>query len=146
MHHPITLLLLIVLAAVGLTALRAGLAWLIAATVRPFPFDGGFPMNLLTLSLVVVIAAFATLTGVALMEHGYIGIFTFHFTSSAGLQVITDLVIVCTLAMIWMVQDARAHGRTVWPFLLLTLTLGAFGPLMYLLVGRLAGTRSAAYA
>jgi uncharacterized membrane protein len=103
-------------------------------------------MNLITLLLVLVIAAFASLTGVALMEHGYVGIFTFHFTSSAGLQVITDLVIVCVLAMIWMVQDARARGRTVWPFLLLTLTLGAFGPLLYLLVGRLAGARSAAYA
>jgi hypothetical protein len=146
MNNPANLLLLIVLASAGLMALRTGLAMLVSAAARPFHLDGVLPMNLLTLLLVLVIAAFAALTGVALMEHGYIGIFTFHFTSSAGLQVITDLVIVCTLAMIWMVQDARAHGRTVWPFLLLTLTLGAFGPLLYLLVGRLAGARSAAYA
>lgn len=146
MNNPANLLLLIVLASAGLMALRTGLAMLVSAAARPFHLDGVLPMNLLTLLLVLVIAAFAALTGVALMEHGYIGIFSFHFTSSAGLQVITDLVIVCTLAMIWMVQDARAHGRTVWPFLLLTLTLGAFGPLLYLLVGRLAGARSAAYA
>lgn len=103
-------------------------------------------MNPLTLLLILVIAAFAALTGVALMEHGYIGIFSFHFTSSAGMQVITDLVIVCALAMIWMVRDASTQGRTVWPFVVLTLVAGAFGPLLYLLVGRLRTSRAPAYA
>lgn len=101
--------------------------------------------NPLTFLLLLVLLGFAGLTGVALMDHGYLGIFTFHFTSTAGMQVITDLVIVCTLAMIWMVQDARRQGRTVWPFLLLTVAAGAFGPLLYLLVGRLRDHRAPAY-
>lgn len=84
---------------------------------------------------------FAILTGYALMQHGYWGLFEYQFQSAAGWQVLADLVIVCLLAMAWMVQDARKTGRTAWPYLLATLALGAFGPLAYLLIG-LIGERS----
>lgn len=94
-------------------------------------------MTMQTMILSVVIVAFGALTGLALVEHGYWGIFEFHFPASAGWQVLTDLVIVCGLAMLWMIQNAKATGRTVWPYLLLTLTGGAFGPLLYLLMGSL---------
>lgn len=95
-------------------------------------------MNAKSLLLVAVLLAFGALTAVALKDHGYLGLIAFHFTATAGMQVIVDLVIVCSLAMIWMVGDARRKGRTVWPYLLLTLVLGSFGPLVYLLVGELA--------
>lgn len=93
-------------------------------------------------SLALVLLAFLTLdfavlTGYALMEHGYIGLFEYQFGSLAGWQVLVDLVIVCLLAMIWMIADARRTGRTVWPYLLLTLCGGSFGPLLYLIVGLL---------
>ncbi len=105
--------------------------------------------NLAVTLLALITIGFSVLTTVALHEHGYLGIFTFHFQSSAGWQVLTDLIIVCTLAMVWMVNDARRSGRTVWPYLLLTLGGGAFGPLLYLLVGflsRRAAARPAALA
>lgn len=94
-------------------------------------------------SLALVLLAFLTLdfavlTGYALMEHGYIGLFEYQFGSLAGWQVLVDLVIVCLLAMIWMIADARRTGRTVWPYLLLTLCGGSFGPLLYLIVGLLS--------
>lgn len=86
------------------------------------------------LALIVVLLAFGALSTLALMEHGYLGIFAFHLTASAGMQVLADLVIVCTLAIFWMVADARQHGRNPWPYVVLTLTAGSFGPLLYLLL------------
>lgn len=105
-------------------------------------------MNAKSLLLIAVLLAFGALTAKALLDHGYIGIFAFHFTASAGLQVIVDLVIVCMLAIAWMVGDARRSGRIVWPYVLLTLTGGSFGPLAYLLMGELSRreTKTAAYA
>ncbi|MES1991661.1 MAG: DUF2834 domain-containing protein [Pseudomonadota bacterium] len=94
-------------------------------------------------ALIAIIAAFGTLSALALLETGYIGIFTMHMQSWAGLQVLADLVIVCLLAMIWMVHDARARGVTVWPFLVMTLALGSFGPLLYLVMRELRAPSAA---
>jgi len=92
-------------------------------------------MNRISLSLLAVIAAFGALSAVALLQHGYIGLFEMQLQNSGGMQVLTDLIIVCVLAMCWMVADARKTGRTVWPYLVMTLLLGSFGPLFYLLIG-----------
>lgn len=86
---------------------------------------------------------FAALTIYSVMEVGYLGLFEYQLATSAGWQVLADLVIVCVLAMAWMIADARRSGRTVWPYLLLTVFSGSFGPLLYLLVG-LLGSRAAA--
>ena len=45
-----------------------------------------------------------------------------------------DLIIALSLFLIWMVFDAREREISVWPFVLITLTMGSFGPLLYLLV------------
>lgn len=87
----------------------------------------------------LVLADFALLSGYALVQHGYWGLFAQQLQNSAGWQVLADLVIVCALAMIWMLADARRSGRIVWPYLLATLAFGSFGPLLYLLVGALRG-------
>ncbi len=102
-------------------------------------------MNAKTILLILVLAAFGALTAVALGEHGYFGIFAFHFPSSAGWQVLADLVIACLLIIVWMVGDARRTGRNPWPYVLLTLAGGSFGPLLYLLVGQF-GSRKAQHA
>jgi hypothetical protein len=85
-------------------------------------------------AILAVIAAFATLTTLALEQHGYFGIIAYHLPSSAGWQVGADLVIACSLAMVWMFNDARKTGRNVWPYLAITLVMGSFGPLFYLLL------------
>ena len=88
-------------------------------------------MTRLLLSL--VLRGFSALTAVALWQHGYWGIFAPLLQSTAGAQVLVDLVIALGLVMVWMWHDARAQGRVVWPWLLLTLVAGSFGPLGYLL-------------
>ena len=95
-------------------------------------------MNAKSLLLSAVLVAFGVLTVEAVAEHGYFGILSYHFPSTAGWQVLADLVIACTLAMVWMVLDARRTGRNAWPYVLGTVFFGSFGPLTYLLVGTLS--------
>ena len=94
-------------------------------------------MSVRLIALLAVILAFSVLSAEALMETGYLGIFEMHMQSFAGMQVLTDLVIVCLLACIWMVADARTSGVPAWPFVVMTLFLGSFGPLFYLVAREL---------
>jgi hypothetical protein len=82
--------------------------------------------------LIVTLALFGALTAAALWQHGYWGIIAPHFQTFGGGQVFTDLVIALTLAQVWMWQDAKVTGRNIWPWLVVTLFLGSFGPLLYL--------------
>lgn len=100
-------------------------------------------MNARLLVLLAVVLGFGALTGAALIESGYWGIITAHFRTWGGLQVLTDLVILAVLAMIWMVQDAASRRLPVWPFLLVTLAAGSFGPLLYLIVREARGRATA---
>jgi hypothetical protein len=88
------------------------------------------------LFIAFIILDFALLTGYALEQHGYWGIIAYHLPSSAGWQVIADLVISCVIIARWIFADARRNGRNPWPYLLLMLVLGSFGPLFYLLFER----------
>lgn len=86
--------------------------------------------------LAVVTLLFGALSIYAVSQVGYIGIFDYHRHSPAGWQVIADLVIACGLGIVWMVLDGKKIGRNPWPFVVVTLFLGAFGPLSYLLTRR----------
>ena len=88
-----------------------------------------------TLAILILIP-FSVLSAYAVMEVGYLGIFEYHLHSPAGWQVITDLVIALVLVLLWLVPDAKRAGRSPWPWVAMTLTLGSFGPLLYLLFGR----------
>ena len=94
-------------------------------------------MNSLSKLALALLIPFVALTVYAVTQVGYVGIFDYHRHSPAGWQVFTDLVIALVLVMLWMIRDARRTGRTVWPYLIATLTLGSIGPLLYLvLAGR----------
>ena len=83
--------------------------------------------------LSVLLLAFGSLTAAAVLQHGYMGIFQHQLQNLAGLQVLADLGIALLLVLAWLVRDARAHGRNPWPWIVLTLAVGSFGPLLYLL-------------
>ena len=89
-------------------------------------------MSTRLLLVLTVIVAFGALTAAAVVDVGYFGILEPHFQSWGGAQVFVDLVIVCLLACIWMVNDAPSRGLSAWPFVLITLVAGSFGPLTYL--------------
>jgi hypothetical protein len=89
--------------------------------------------------LIVVLALFSVLSGVALWQHGYWGLFTPAFTNSGAAQVLADLGIALSLFLVWMWRDAARLGRTRWPWLVITLAFGSFGPLLYLLTRREPG-------
>lgn len=93
--------------------------------------------TVLLIVLALVTLDFAVLSGYAMMEQGYLGIWLYQFANPAGWQVLADLIIVSTLAMVWMVADARRSGRNAWPYVAITVFAGSFGPLLYLLVGLL---------
>ena len=46
---------------------------------------------------------------------------------------VTDLFIALGLVSVWIVKDAKARGKSAAPYVLLTLTTGSIGPLVYLL-------------
>lgn len=83
--------------------------------------------------LLATLVLFGALSGLALWQHGYWGLFEPAFKSLASAQVLADLAIALTLFLAWMWRDAKALGRNPWPWLVLTLATGSFGPLLYLL-------------
>ncbi len=83
--------------------------------------------------LIAILIPFTALTAYAVYDVGYIGIFDYHRYSSAGWQVIADLVIALLLICTWMIKDAKENNRNVWPWIAITLFTGSFGPLLYLL-------------
>ena len=89
--------------------------------------------------LVVTLVLFGALTSVAVWHPGYRGAFETMFQSWAGVQVLVDLAITLVLVLVWMWRDAQVLKRSVWPYVLITLVAGSFGPLLYLLTRKTPG-------
>ena len=83
-------------------------------------------------ALVLILIPFSVLSTAALWQVGYLGLFMQQFVNYGTLQLLADLVIAVGLAMCWIWLDAKKTGRNPWPWLLLSLTAGSFGPLFYL--------------
>jgi hypothetical protein len=98
-------------------------------------------MSLRLISLLALLAAFATLTAVALLEVGYVGIIASASQGWGPAQVFADLVVLAVLACIWMIADARARAVSPWPFVAITLVGGSFGPLLYLVMREVRSQR-----
>ncbi len=95
-------------------------------------------------ALLAVIASFGAFTAFVLVQVGFLGIFLPHFQAWGPAQVFLDLVILAVLACIWMVDDGRRRGIRAWPFAVLTVLAGSFGPLLYLVARELRERRTRA--
>jgi len=85
-------------------------------------------------ALALVFAAFGAFSLYVIARLGYVGLWQAALSSSAGWQVMLDLLITALLLLGYLWRDARATGRRFWPYALLTLAGGSFGPLLYLLL------------
>lgn len=79
----------------------------------------------------VVLTAFVGLTAEVLWQFGYVGFATWAFHNLATTLLFVDLAIALTMVIVVMWQDAARQGRTVWPYVLLTVAFGSAGPLLY---------------
>ena len=84
---------------------------------------------------IALLIPFTALSVYAVYKVGYIGVIDYQRHSPAGWQVFADLVIACILLLMWIFPDARRHGRNPWGYAIVTLVLGAFGPLLYWALG-----------
>jgi hypothetical protein len=91
-------------------------------------------MSFRQIALSIVLITFSILCAWAVAEQGYLAVWIVPFEQPVMTAVGVDLAIALSLAMIWMFGDARRVGRTLWPYLLLTVTCGSVGILLYLLL------------
>jgi hypothetical protein len=67
---------------------------------------------------IAILIPFTLLTLYTIFDVGYLGIFEYHVHSSAGWQVITDLVIACLLILMWLVPNAKRQTMRAQPLAL----------------------------
>jgi uncharacterized protein YacL len=84
--------------------------------------------------LFLVLAAFGAFSLYAMWQVGYVGIWQAGMASVGAWQVLLDLVIMSFIALGFMARDAHRTGRKLWPYALVTVAAGSFGPLLYLLL------------
>ena len=84
--------------------------------------------------LILVLAAFGAFTMYAMWQVGYLGIWEAGMSSVGAWQVLLDLVVMSFIPLGFIWRDAQKTGRTVWPFAVITIAAGSFGPLLYLLL------------
>lgn len=91
-------------------------------------------MNMKIVMTLALLGAFGAFSLLALSQVGYKGIWLGGLSGWGQAQILVDLVVACLLLMVWMVVDARRLGLNPWPFVVITLLAGSFGPLLYLLL------------
>lgn len=85
----------------------------------------------------LVLMAFGAFTVTAIWLEGFGGIFGSITNSLGSMQIFIDLIIALLLVMVWMWRDAKQKERNIWPWLVLTLIAGSFGPLLYLITDQM---------
>jgi len=90
-------------------------------------------MKFRTFLLLDVLVLFLAYTLYVIETVGYVEFFRQALASPVGLQLLVDVVLALSLALVWMRSDAKVSGIPFAPYLIVTLVLGSVGPLGYLL-------------
>ncbi len=83
--------------------------------------------------LLIITIAFAVLTAFSIIDFGVLGIFAEATQNTATLQIFVDLILCALFIIVWLRHDTRRTGRSFPLWAIITLAIGAFGPLLYLL-------------
>lgn len=86
--------------------------------------------------LLLVFILFLGFTSYCVMEFGFFGIMQEGMKNSATMQIFIDLAISLALILVWIYKDAKKHNRKFAMWLVITLIVGVFGPLLYLLTSK----------
>lgn len=85
----------------------------------------------------VILIAFATLTGYTLLHYGgLLAWLAFYTRDPASWQIFADLLITMGLLLAFVRRDAQANGRPFFPWAVVCLALGSFGPLLYFITAK----------
>ena len=105
-------------------------------------------MNARQLTYAALLLPFLGLSTYVIATMGYLGFFEAAAANAATELMMMDLVISLGLISVWMWRDARDRSFSALPYLVVTLVLGAAGPLLYLIRREAhgAGEQSAATA
>ena len=76
---------------------------------------------------------FGIFTAFALWNEGISSIPASIMHSYNSIQIYVDLVIAAMLINVWIWHDAKAHGRNPWGWIIATVIVGSFSPLLYLI-------------
>ena len=118
----------------------------VIAAQRPRAEHGGTfnpPEISMRTVLILALAAFGAFSMFAMWQVGYVGIWQAGLANWGAAQVLADLVLMSLVVLFLLHRDAQAQGRTLWPYALVTLAVGSFGPLLYLLLTPRSALRSA---
>lgn len=90
--------------------------------------------------LLIITIAFGILTAYSVSQFGFIGIFSEGLQNAATLQIFVDLILCALFIIVWLRHDTKQTGRSFIFWTVVTLAIGAFGPLLYLLTRKSPAT------
>jgi hypothetical protein len=80
----------------------------------------------------VVFLAFTIYSVEVTLAEGYVAFLEVPMQGGWATQITLDLVMAASVASMWLVPDAKRHGLSPWPYVVMVLPLGSVGLLAYL--------------
>ena len=85
-------------------------------------------------ALIIALVVLAIPTIAAFLVDGPLSFPNAIVASWASIQIYIDLVIAILIFLVWLHRDAKEAGRNPWPWIIASLIVGSFAPLLYLLL------------
>src|SRR4051812_11521547 len=99
-------------------------------------------MNVRMMIAIAVLVPFTAFTKMIALEHGPFGFLELATREPWAMQVLIDLFLALGLFAVFAIPDARAHGITIWPWLVASALLGSIGALGYVVYREVALRRA----